>query len=141
MACRCWAVALAVLVVAVPPGLAVTADGAMTNTDIVRMTRAGVGESVIVAMIESSETDFDTGVDSVLDLAEADVGDAVIAAMVAAGPHQATLARLGDRRLRPRRPLVTKRIARPLQAPSRVALSAARSASRCIRAARVRRWW
>ena len=77
------AFALAAFIVSIPVGWALAADGPMTNADIVRLTKAGVGEAVIVAMIESSETDFDTGVDSVLELAEADVGDAVIAAMVA----------------------------------------------------------
>ena len=57
----------------------------MTNADVVRLTNAGVGESAILALIESSATDFETSVDRVLELAEADVGDAVIAAMVAAG--------------------------------------------------------
>ena len=85
MARSCRAVALAVLIAPIPVGWAVAAEGPMTNADVVRLTQAGVGESVIVAMIESSETDFDTGVDSLLELAEADVADAVIAAMVAAG--------------------------------------------------------
>ena len=79
------AAALAALLLCIPARWAVAADAPMTNADIVRLTKAGVGETVVVSMIESSETDFDTGVDSVLELAAADVGDAVIAAMVAAG--------------------------------------------------------
>ena len=54
----------------------------LTNDDVLRLTKAGVGEAAIVAMIDSSATDFDTDVDAVVALAEAGVGDAVIAAMV-----------------------------------------------------------
>ena len=57
----------------------------MTNADIVRLTQAGIGEAAVVEVIGSSETDFDTTVDSLVALAEAGVGDAVIAAMAAAG--------------------------------------------------------
>ena len=54
----------------------------LTNDDVLRLTKAGVGEAAIVAMIDSSATDFDTDVDAVVALADAGVGDAVIAAMV-----------------------------------------------------------
>ena len=60
-------------------------DGPLTNTDILQLTKAGVGEAAIMAMIESAATDFDTGVDQVVALSEAGVGDAVITAMVNAG--------------------------------------------------------
>lgn len=76
--------ALAVLVQSSLVGWSWAADSAMTNADVIRLTNAGVGESVIVAMIESSVTDFETGVGDVLKLAEGGVGDAVIRAMVAA---------------------------------------------------------
>ena len=65
------------------------AEEAMTNADIVRLTQAGIGESAIIAVIESSETDFDTSVASLVALAEAEVGDAVIAAMAASGRPRA----------------------------------------------------
>ena len=79
------AAVLAALVVASTVAGAEAADAPMTNADVVLLTKAGVGESVIVALIEQSATDFDTSVISVVELAEADVGDAVIAAMMAAG--------------------------------------------------------
>ena len=76
-------VALAALWVCLGASLTMAADGPITNADIVRLTEAGVGDEAIVAMIESSDTDFNTGVDAVLELAKSDVSDAVIAAMVA----------------------------------------------------------
>ncbi len=63
---------------------AAAADGVLTNADVLRLTKTGVGEAAIVAMIDSSATDFDTGVDAVVMLAEAGVGDSVIAAKVKA---------------------------------------------------------
>lgn len=60
-------------------------EAAMTNADIVRLTQAGIGEAAVVNVIGSSATDFDTTVDSLVAPAEAGVGDAVIAAMAAAG--------------------------------------------------------
>ena len=78
-------VVLAAFVAASTAWLASGAEEAMTNADIVRLTQAGIGESVVVDVIGSSQTDFDTTVDGLVALAEAGVGDAVIAAMVAAG--------------------------------------------------------
>ena len=57
-------------------------DIALTNVDVLKMTSAGVGAAVIVAKIESSATDFDVGVEELIDLGKAGVADAVISAMV-----------------------------------------------------------
>ena len=65
--------------------LPASAQQALTNEDVMRLSAAGIDDEAIVAMIESSPTAFDTSVDSVLALAEAGIGNAVIAAMVAEG--------------------------------------------------------
>ena len=74
---------LALVVAFVCVGTAAS-DRALTNADIVRLTKAGAGEAAIVAMIETSAADFDTGVDEIVQLGEAGVGETVIAAMVKA---------------------------------------------------------
>ena len=61
---------------------ALAAEAALTNDDIVRLTKVGVGEEVIVAMIAASPVDFETTVDCVVELADAGVADKVITAMV-----------------------------------------------------------
>ena len=67
-------------------------NGPLTNDDILCLTMAGVGEAAIIAMIESSETDFDTGVDGVARLALAGVDDKVVARMVKASASRVTSA-------------------------------------------------
>ena len=57
----------------------------LTNDDVTKLVRAGIGDQVIVTMIEGSDTAFDTSVGTVLALSRAGVSDAVIAAMVKAG--------------------------------------------------------
>ena len=81
---RSWKTVGLALAILFAAWFAFGADGVLTNADILRLTKAGVGESAIIAMIASSATDFDTSVDSVVELAEAGVGDAVVTAMVAA---------------------------------------------------------
>ena len=76
----CAALALALL-----SQLALAADGALTNEDVVRLSKGGIGDAVILAKIETSATAFDTSVDALLALSEAGLGDEVIAAMVKAG--------------------------------------------------------
>ena len=74
--------AVGVLVLTAVLNLAAAADSALTNEDIVKLTRAGLGPAVIVAKIELTETAFDTSVDALLALAEQGVEDGVIAAMM-----------------------------------------------------------
>ena len=57
-------------------------DAALTNKDIIRLTQAGLGASVLIAKIRASATRFDTSVEQLIALKEADVEDIVIAAMV-----------------------------------------------------------
>ena len=68
------------------------ADALLTNDDIIRMAKAGFGEAVIVAKIETSATDFDTSLDALVALKEAGVGDGVIAVMVKTGGASASAA-------------------------------------------------
>jgi DNA-directed RNA polymerase subunit H (RpoH/RPB5) len=56
----------------------------LKNSDIIRMTQKGLGENVIVKAIETSETDFDTSPDALIQLHDSKVGDKVIESMLQA---------------------------------------------------------
>ncbi len=57
----------------------------LTNEDVVRLTQSGLPASVIVAKIRSSQTDFDTSVDALVALSQAQVDAEVLEAMTNAG--------------------------------------------------------
>ena len=57
----------------------------LSNQDILKMSQAGLGTPVIVAKIEASATAFDTGVDTLVALAEKGVDSDVLKAMVDTG--------------------------------------------------------
>jgi len=54
----------------------------LTNTDIIDVTKSGLAETVIVAKIKSSPTDFDTSTAALQELKQAGISDAVLLAMV-----------------------------------------------------------
>lgn len=54
----------------------------LTNADIVRLVKAGLSPATIEAKIAASDTKFDTSTDGLVALAEADVPDSVIRAMI-----------------------------------------------------------
>jgi hypothetical protein len=53
----------------------------ITNADIVRMSKKGLTENVIIKAIESAESEFDTSVDAIIKLHEDGVSSRVIEAM------------------------------------------------------------
>ena len=53
----------------------------ITNADIIRMSKKGLAENVIINAIESSENEFDTSVDAIIKLHEDGVSSRVIEAM------------------------------------------------------------
>ena len=57
----------------------------LTNQDVVRMVKAGFGDSTIVKMIDSHGAAFDLSVDGLLKLKEAGVSQGVIDKMLSAG--------------------------------------------------------
>ena len=77
-----WLIAVVLGILWVPP--TARANEALTNEDIVTLTEAGFGPSVIVAKIVSSSTAFDTSVVALVALADKGVSEEVVAAMVAA---------------------------------------------------------
>ena len=81
---KSWLVALTLgVLLALSP---VAADvETLTNEDVVKLTQAGLGPSVIVAKIASSQTAFDTSVEALVALSENEVAQEVLAAMLAAG--------------------------------------------------------
>jgi hypothetical protein len=59
------------------------APGPMTNADVIKLAKAGLGESVIlIAIREAKETAFDTSSDGLVKLKVAGVSDAVLAAIM-----------------------------------------------------------
>lgn len=56
----------------------------MTNDDVVKMVKAGVGDSLILQQIERSQPAFDTSVDGVIALKKSGVSDTVINRMMSA---------------------------------------------------------
>jgi hypothetical protein len=57
----------------------------MTNADIIKMAKAGLGDQVIVASIQGSQRkDFDTSATALIALKQAGVSDTVLTAMVSA---------------------------------------------------------
>jgi hypothetical protein len=68
---------------AVPAALAQT-QNALTNADIVNLTKQGLDPGLIVKEVQSSATNFDTAPQSLIDLKNAGVDNAVIDAMLSA---------------------------------------------------------
>ncbi len=64
----------------------------LTNEDVVRLTESGLPAAVIVAKINSSWTEFDTSVDALVALSEAEVDAEVLEAMTNAGAEPAPAA-------------------------------------------------
>jgi hypothetical protein len=56
--------------------------GALTNSDIIQMHKAGLSQDVISAKIKSSAGSFRTGAQDLIQLKEAGIGDPVISLIV-----------------------------------------------------------
>jgi hypothetical protein len=69
------------------------AEGPIGNADVIRMVNAGLSADVILAKIESAETDFDTSTDALVALGEAKVPESVIKAVLARPGKTATAAK------------------------------------------------
>lgn len=54
----------------------------MDNQDVIRLTRAGLNEDLIITKIKSSPTNFDTSTDGIVQLKQAGVKDRVLAAVL-----------------------------------------------------------
>ena len=54
----------------------------LTNEDVLELLDAGLSSELIVTMIETSRSEFDTDLTTILELKKADVPDAVLQAMV-----------------------------------------------------------
>ncbi len=71
-------------IIALTFALAASAASAseLTNADIVKMSDAKLDESIIIAAIDSSDSKFDTSAKGLIDLSNANVPKAVIAAVI-----------------------------------------------------------
>jgi len=61
-------------------------DGTLTNSGVMRMSKAHLGDGIIISKIKASACNFDTSVDALVKLKEAGVSDPVIQAMQDASP-------------------------------------------------------
>jgi hypothetical protein len=64
------------------PGAAAAASGALSNSDIIQMHKAGLSQDVILSKIKSSAVAFRTGPQDLIQLKEAGLGDPVISLIV-----------------------------------------------------------
>lgn len=84
---RILPLALALAGFAVTSSLAQT-QKAITNADIINMTKQGFDSALIVKDIQSSATDFDTSPQALIELKNAGVEQSVMEAMLAAQAHK-----------------------------------------------------
>lgn len=73
-----------VLGVALASGIAAQTRKALTNADVVTMTKQGFDASLIVKAIQTSQTDFDVSAQALVDLKAAGVDQSVMEAMLTA---------------------------------------------------------
>ena len=59
-------------------------EGAMTNDEVITLTKAGLSPSIIVGKIRSGKSNFDLSTDSLIKLKQAGVSDDIVAAMLEA---------------------------------------------------------
>src|SRR5262249_2270032 len=72
------------------------APALLTNSDIVDLIKTGVSSDVVIALIGSSRTNFDTATAALASLKKMDIPDAVLLAMVRAGGSAAVSKPLND---------------------------------------------
>jgi hypothetical protein len=68
------------------PAQTVPAKGVLQNDDVVKMVKAGLEDSIIIAKIKTSKCQFDTEPDTLITLKQSGVSSAVLRAMTEA-PH------------------------------------------------------
>jgi hypothetical protein len=66
------------------------ASGPMTNDDVIGAVKTGMGESLILSLIDSSEPQFDTSTDALINLKKAGVSDVIIQRIISKKPIQKT---------------------------------------------------
>jgi hypothetical protein len=97
-------------VVLLSPGVA-AADDSVTVNDLVKLSAAGLGDDILVALIESHDTVFKLGADDVLALRERGLSQKVILAMIQTATRP---------KARPVEPAPLQAIDVPAPEPSRV---------------------
>ncbi|HVS89756.1 MAG TPA: hypothetical protein VHF01_16235 [Candidatus Acidoferrum sp.] len=75
-----------------PASASLAKPEALTNSDVMKMVEAKLGDDLIISKIQASACSFDTSTDTILKLKSQGVSDGVIQAMVSAGkpPNQAS---------------------------------------------------
>ncbi len=75
---------------AAPPTQAQPASAeVLTDEDVIKLVKAGMGDSVIIAKIKNSRTKFDTSPDSLIQLKQLGVSEAVLEAMASSASAKA----------------------------------------------------
>lgn len=84
-ASQTWRIGILTIALTVAPGLrAQQAQKPLTNQDLVKMAKAGLSESVVVATIQANPGNYDTSTDGVIELKKNGVTDNEIRAILAA---------------------------------------------------------
>ena len=68
------------------PGLALAAP--MTNDDVIKMVKGGLGEATVIQAINTSEPNFDTSTDGLVKLKQGGVNDRIIQQIIAQAPRR-----------------------------------------------------
>jgi hypothetical protein len=92
------------------------AQEALTNESVIGMVKAGLGESIIIQKIRSSQRKFDTSTDALIKLKAAGVPDKVVEAMITGGAAPAEAATAAAASAEPRIAYVSAAGAKPLKA-------------------------
>lgn len=79
-----WALALGFAAIFMSPSHSIAQEQVLRNADVIALLDAGIGETAVIAMIETSEVEFDTQTQTILSLSTQGVPSDVIAAMVRA---------------------------------------------------------
>jgi hypothetical protein len=70
-------------------------DEAMTNDEVISLTKAGLSPSIIIGKIRSGKSNFDLSTDSLIKLKQAGVSDDIVAAMLEAKSGKSTASSAG----------------------------------------------
>ena len=86
---------LACVICVASSSIAIGQDDAMTNDEVITLTKAGLSPSIIIGKIRSGKSNFDLSTDSLIKLKQAGVSDDIVAAMLEAKSGKSTAAAPG----------------------------------------------
>src|ERR1700676_2123576 len=91
-----------IVTLAVSIGWAQSQTNPLTDDDIIRMTKSGLGESTILAVMQASPTGFDISPNALISMKSAGVTQNVINAVVAAGTNKSKASAAAGETMQPK---------------------------------------